>query len=119
MDIFQKHIVRTISKVVGKKIDNALLEVPPNPEMGDYAFPCFTLSKKLKKSPNEIAQDIGKNIELNKYIREVKIIGPYINFFVNKKTLAEIVLKEIFSKKSKYGSAKKKKFQSNDRIARP
>ena len=101
--------MKSISKVVGEKIDATLLEIPPNPEMGDYAFPCFTLSKKLKKSPNDIAQDIGKNIILNKYIKEIKIIGPYVNFFVNKKTLAETVLKEIYSKKSKYGSAANKK----------
>ena len=37
-----------------------LLEVPPKPEMGDYAFPCFGLAKEQKKSPLAIAQDLAE-----------------------------------------------------------
>ena len=33
----------------------ALLEVPPDPAMGDYAFPCFKLSKALRMGPPMIA----------------------------------------------------------------
>ena len=35
----------------------ALIEVPPNKEMGDYAFPCFKLAKVFRKAPNSIAED--------------------------------------------------------------
>ena len=66
--------------------------------MGDYAFPCFTLSKKLKKAPNVIAQDFVKKLKV-KGVKEIKNMGPYVNFFVDKVKLTENVLSE--SKKEK------------------
>ena len=41
-----------------------MLEVPPNPEMGDYSFPCFKLSKELRKAPNIIAQELVNRINI-------------------------------------------------------
>ena len=41
-----------------KEIEN-LIEIPRSSGLGDYAFPCFALSKKLKKSPNEIAKKLN------------------------------------------------------------
>ena len=41
----------------------ALIEVPPNKEMGDYAFPCFKLAKVFRKAPNVIAADLAESIE--------------------------------------------------------
>ena len=35
-----------------------LIEIPPKPEMGDYAFPCFQLSKVMRKAPNMIAVEL-------------------------------------------------------------
>jgi len=32
-----------------------MLETPPNPDMGDFAFPCFKLAKVLRKAPPMIA----------------------------------------------------------------
>ena len=89
-----------------------LLEVPPNPELGDFAFPCFILSKELKKSPVEIAQDLSKKIKLSKDIQEVKATGPYLNFFLNKSSLATSVLDEILKEKDEYGKSKKPKSSS-------
>ena len=39
-----------------------LLEIPPKPDMGDYAFPCFRLAKTLRKAPPLIASEIASNI---------------------------------------------------------
>ena len=36
-----------------------LIETPPNPEMGDYALPCFTFAKTMRKAPNLIAEELG------------------------------------------------------------
>ena len=33
-----------------------LLAVPPDPAMGDYAFPCFRLAKALRMAPPKIAE---------------------------------------------------------------
>jgi len=101
-------IVKLLSKEV--KLDKKelwnLVEVPPSPELGDYAFPCFVLTKKLKKNPNKIAEELTKKIKLTKEISQVKASGPYLNFFINKKILAENLIKKILTSGEKYGKRK-------------
>ena len=81
----------------------ALIEVPPNKEMGDFAFPCFKLAKVFRKAPNMIAADLAENIEDNSAISKVMPLGGYVNFFVNKSQLAETVINDVLTKKEKYG----------------
>jgi len=95
------------TKIKKQEIEN-LIESPPSPELGDYAFPCFSLVKKLKSKPEEIAQDLASKFKPGKGIDKVEAKGPYINFFVNKKILAEKTIKEILKEKSNYGKKKKK-----------
>ncbi|MGL5749181.1 MAG: arginine--tRNA ligase [Paraclostridium sp.] len=80
-----------------------LIEVPPNKEMGDYAFPCFKLAKVFRKAPNMIAADLAEQIEANGAIAKVMPMGGYVNFFVNKSQLAENVIKDVLTKKEMYG----------------
>ena len=104
---FKKIIAEKIKTVLNleEKIEN-YIEVPPNSEMGDYAFPCFALAKTLRKSPMIIANDIKENINIEDgLIEKIDVQGGYLNFFVNKKVLAEEVLKEIDTKKEIYGSS--------------
>jgi len=94
-------------------IDNPELEIPPNPEMGDYAFPCFSLAKKFRKSPMEIAKDLASKIKPSKDIEKIQALGAYVNFFIDKSQRAREVLKKILKEKDKYGSkslGKNKKF---------
>jgi len=70
-----------------------LLEVPPSSELGDFAFPCFILSKKEKKAPDKIAEHLAQKIKLPNEIEKVENKGPYLNFFLNKKILAEQIIK--------------------------
>ncbi|MCH8003793.1 MAG: arginine--tRNA ligase [Nanoarchaeota archaeon] len=102
MDKFKEEIIKAIKKEVKEKIE---LEIPPKPELGDYAFPCFSLSKIYKKNPNEIASDLSKKIKKSKYISEIKTIGPYLNFFINKNALTEETLNKILKEKDNYGSS--------------
>nr|WP_066504228.1 arginine--tRNA ligase [Abyssisolibacter fermentans] len=81
-----------------------LVEVPPNYDMGDYAFPCFKLAKVFRKSPNIIAQELTQKLEANEYFEKIENKGGYVNFFVNKKLLVEGVLNDAFEKKEKFGS---------------
>lgn len=101
-------VIKTLAKrtkLSAKEIEN-LIEIPPARELGDFAFPTFTLARALKKNPNEIAEDIAKKIP-KKDFEKVEVRGPYINFFLGKKALAEKTLKEILNQKDKYGSRKK------------
>ncbi|WP_067624063.1 arginine--tRNA ligase [Alicyclobacillus acidiphilus] len=61
---------------------NELLEVPPNPDMGDIAFPCFGLAKVLRKSPNDIAATLVS--VLSSDLWEVSAAGGYLNFKLNR-----------------------------------
>lgn len=104
---FKKIIAGKIAKAVNLKEEEIqeYLEIPPNPEMGDYAFPCFRLAKILKKAPQEIANEIKEKIELGIEITDVKNAGGYLNFYMNKVLLAQTVLTEINEKQEKYGSS--------------
>ncbi|MDU1539895.1 MAG: arginine--tRNA ligase [Paeniclostridium sordellii] len=87
----------TLEEIVG------LIEVPPNSEMGDYAFPCFRLAKVFRKAPNMIAADIAQSIEANEAISKVEPAGGYVNFFVNKSQLAKTVINDVLTKGKDYG----------------
>ncbi len=61
-----------------------LLESPPNPELGDYALPCFKLAKQLRQAPPKIAADLKeKLVDLPSFLKEVRQEGGYLNFFLN------------------------------------
>ena len=66
----------------------ALIEVPPNKDMGDFAFPCFKLAKVFRKAPNMIAAELSEKIEAKGVISNVTPWGGHIDFFVNKSQLA-------------------------------
>jgi len=51
-------LAKTQAKSLGREKILSLIEVPPQPGLGDYALPCFLLAKELKKNPNEIAVQI-------------------------------------------------------------
>ncbi len=104
---FKQIIAKKIAKVVdlSEKELEEYVEVPPNPEMGDYAFPCFKLAKTLRKSPPEIASDLKEKIEVGDEIASVEIEGGYLNFKVNSLLLVQSVLTEIDEKQENYGSS--------------
>ncbi len=83
----------------------SLIETPPSSELGDYAFPCFTLASKLRRNPAEIATDLRGDIEgySEDDFEDIRTTGAYINFFLNKKNLAKKILSEILSKKDDFG----------------
>jgi arginyl-tRNA synthetase len=87
-----------------------LIEIPPNSELGDYSFPCFVLSKKEKKAPVEIAIKLAEELSkgLPKKFEKVDAKGPYLNFFVNKDSLAKNIIK-INANFGKANLGKKKK----------
>ncbi len=103
MDEFRDSITEFLKKETN--LENIELEVPPNPEMGDFAFPCFVLAKALKKSPIEIAQELSQKFRPNNLVNSAKAIGPYLNFFVNKSRIAKDTITEILRQKEKYGSS--------------
>lgn len=104
--MFKENLVELLAKKTGlgnEEIDR-LIEIPPDPSLGDYAFPCFSLAKAQKKAPNAIAAELAKELKLGKSFSEIRATGPYLNFFVDKNKLAEGTLKEIVKCTACYGS---------------
>ncbi|MBR9675400.1 arginine--tRNA ligase [Candidatus Woesearchaeota archaeon] len=80
------HVLRVLKKA---GVKNPILEVPPDDRFGDYAFGCFILSKELRKAPNQIAVDLEKKVRSDDVIEGVKVVGPYLNFFIKKEVFLE------------------------------
>ena len=105
---YRCEIAKKISDVtnISKEELANYIEKPKNSEMGDYAFPCFKLAKELKKAPAIIAEELKNNMDIDKnLIEKVEIVGGYLNFYINKESLAREVIKEFDLKKEKYGSS--------------
>ena len=103
---------KLISEIIKSEIEDltleeitALIEVPPNKEMGDYAFPCFKLAKIFRKAPNAIAEDLAGKIQPTDDINKIVNLGGYVNFFVNKESLAKKVINQVLSEKENYGKS--------------
>lgn len=103
---FKSLIAEKIAKEVelDKNEIEGYIEVPPNEEMGDYAFPCFKLAKALRKAPPAIAEELKGKLTTDENIEKIEIAGGYLNFYVNKEVLTKEVLKEISERKECYGS---------------
>ena len=98
---FKHEIVRLLAKEVslGQEEISALIAVPPDHKLGDYAFPCF----RLGKNPKEEAEKLKKKLKLPKSFSKVEVSGPYLNFFVNNHFLTEETLTKIYAEKKNYG----------------
>ena len=83
------------------------LEIPPE-NMGDFAFPCFSLAPVAKKSPVDIANNIKEKMGKNKLLAKVETKGGYVNFFVKDDYFISATLKSIAKTKEKYGYLEKK-----------
>ena len=111
----KKAVVKVLKKALKEKgidmkgieIEN-LLEIPPNPELGDYSFPCFSLAEKLKDNPSQIAIELRGKIgdAPATDFEDVQTKGPYLNFFMNRKSLARQVVWDAILKKKDYGQSK-------------
>ncbi len=104
---YTKLIAEKISWAVqiSKKEIESYIEIPPQSDMGDFAFPCFKLAKTLKKSPVMIAEEIKDKITTDEYIERIEEKSGYLNFYINNEKLVEEVLKEIEEQKEEYGKS--------------
>ena len=103
---FKQIIAKQISKAtqINEKELETYIETPKDTKNGDYSFPCFRLAKELKKAPpviaNEIKEKLEQEIEENKEIEKIEVVGGYLNFFINKSVLASDNILEIEKVKS-------------------
>ncbi|HEM5153782.1 TPA: arginine--tRNA ligase [Streptococcus suis] len=79
-----------------------LLEKPKSSEMGDIAFPAFSLAKVGRKAPQAIAADIVEKLDTTGF-EKVVATGPYVNFFLDKAAISHQVLTDVITEKDQYG----------------
>ena len=130
----KKEVVKLLKKALKEKElkfkDEELskiIEIPPSSEMGDYAFPCFFLADKLKDSPEIIAKELRQKIGEPPAtdFEDIQTQGPYINFYLNRKSLARQTVWDVLTQKKNYGKSnigKRKKIIvefSSPNIAKP
>ena len=125
---FKQEIAKIISEITSidlKEIEG-YIEIPPDSNMGDYAFPCFRLAKEFKKAPPVIANELKEKIDDNNEILEaVNVVGGYLNFYINKELLVKTTIEELNKKNEEYGKSdigKDKKIiveYSSPNIAKP
>lgn len=105
--------MKDYKEIIAKKLESqhigldkdeiyGLIEIPPQETMGDYSFPCFQLAKTLRKNPALISKEIASEIELEDFA-EIKNVGPYINFFLDRKKFENEVINTIIDKKENFG----------------
>lgn len=88
-------IVELIEKnIEGLTVEDitGLIEIPPKPEMGDFAFPCFRLAKTMRKAPQMIASDIKTAIGEVDFIEKIEVQGAYLNFYIKKDTFVKSMI---------------------------
>ncbi|MFR5264357.1 arginine--tRNA ligase [Clostridium sp.] len=103
---YKKIIAERIKEYVDLEVEKieGLLEVPPKPEMGDYAFPCFQLAKVMRKAPNMISQELSEKINKDGF-EKVEALGPYVNFFLDKSSFSQSIINKVLSEGDSYGAS--------------
>lgn len=107
------------AKIIAKELTNVLkgkgyedisvkeyIEVPPSPELGDYAFPCFRLAKQMRKSPIDIATELASVFSDFRWIKNVVANNGYLNFFLDPLYYSREVITQILEHGEAYGAKK-------------
>lgn len=104
---YKKKIAKLLQNEVELEISliEDIIQIPLNRENGDYTFPCFQLSKKIKKSPITIAEELHSKIK-NDGFEKIESKNGYLNFYINKGGFIRKTMTEILSKKESYGDSK-------------
>ena len=120
-------IASELAKVIDSLDQDAilnLLEQPKSSDLGDVAFPAFSLAKVERKAPQAIAADIVEKIDTT-HFDKVVATGPYVNFFLNKAEISGQVIKEVVKEGADYGQQNEGKGEnvtidlSSPNIAKP
>ncbi len=92
-----------VENLPGREEIAGFLEIPPEREMGDYAFPCFRLAKALKAAPPMIASRLQAAIDAPNVAR-LNCVGGYLNFFLNRENFAKETLQAVLDAGEKWGA---------------
>ncbi len=101
--VFAEQLVASLDNALDVTTVYGLIEKPRKQNLGDFAFPCFTLAKQLRKSPNLIAAELATSLQ-HELFQKVEAVGPYVNLFLNRDLASKQILSQISQEKGQYGS---------------
>jgi len=87
----------SLKREIAKALDVNIEEIEEPEKYGDFAYACFSLAKKLKKDPKEIAEGLAKKLKI-KNIKKIEAIDSYVNFYVDWKSFSQLLLETIDDK---------------------
>jgi arginyl-tRNA synthetase len=127
MNEVTKAIAEFVSQETGLSVEEVArgIEIPRDPKWGDYAFPCFSLAKVKRKSPQALAGEIAGKFQAGRFLTQCTPEGAYLNFRIRREAWAEIILKRIFFGEQEYGKSQEGKGKtvlvefSSPNIAKP
>ena len=98
---FRARIVEWLAAATGQaasQIDE-WVEVPPQPELGDFAFPCFRLARLMRQAPASIAADLSGRAKAGiDGLERVEAVQGYLNFFISRSAfISQIVLETLLA----------------------
>lgn len=104
---YKEIISKNISDAVNleKETIKNLIEIPPQSDMGDFAFPCFQLAKTLRKAPHLISKELSEQLKIEGF-EKIENVGPYVNFFVDKGQFIQDIIEKVLSENGEYGKNK-------------
>ncbi|MEJ4903548.1 arginine--tRNA ligase [Enterococcus faecium] len=103
-DLVAKAVYDAVKDDLTLKQVEQLLENPKSAEHGDVAFPAFSLAKVYRKAPQQIAADLAEKIDSANF-EKIEVVGPYLNFFMNKELISKKVLQTVVKEKEHYGDS--------------
>ncbi len=105
MQTFIDRIRVGIARASGVDAADIKLELPRDPKQGDLALPCFAIAKALKKPPPAVAAEIAAQLGLSLPGITATATGPYLNFRIDRRELARVVLGEIEARADGFGGS--------------
>ena len=82
----------------------AMIETPPDKKMGDYALPCFRLSKVMRCAPQMIAGKLAEKVACEE-IDHVEVVGGYLTVFLRRGGLARDLVEAVLAHPGRWGSS--------------
>jgi arginyl-tRNA synthetase len=105
MKKFMDEIAADLGSLIDKSKEEAaaLLERPADPANGDFALPCFKLSKEMRMRPLDISENLQTALSQGERSYTVVAAGPFLNFRVKASILSQWILDTIYSQRENYG----------------
>ena len=112
--VFRKLVLDALAGALGDGVpDVAIIDgalVPcARPEQGDFAFPCFVLSKTLRQPPaaiaGSLAEAVARRLQPGGPLARAEASGPYCNVFVDPHARARLTLTGVFEAGPAWGTS--------------